>query len=137
MSQVAAFQVQLATSGSVLDSTFAALAGQTKDAENAVSVLQGTVLNLLGDYQGVLAQLKTVQGQAAASIMQEIRLMIASNAWKDLTQYATAQLGSERAQLRAQLTQAPVQAPAQVSAQAANAISQVMDALERVYGRAR
>jgi hypothetical protein len=135
MSQIAAFQAQLATSGSALDSTFTTLAGQTRDAENAVAVLQGTVLNLLGNYRGVLDQLKTVEAQAAASMMQKIRLMVASNAWKDLTQYATAQLGNERAQLQAQLSQ--VLARVSGAEASASPLFPVMKALERVYGPAQ
>jgi hypothetical protein len=124
MSQIVGFQIQLLSSGAVLDGTFAQLASHTKDAQSAVSVLLGTVVNLISEYQGVLNQVKTVQGQAAATIMQQIRLMVAASAWKSLTQYATAQLGCERAALQSQLARLPLRATA----------LQIENALSRVYG---
>lgn len=60
-------------------------------ADQSVSLILGTVLNLRTRYQGVLDKLHAAQVTPAGAV-QELRLNVAAAAWRDLASYARQQL---------------------------------------------
>ena len=69
-----------------------ALEELTNDADNALSLLMGTVINFVAHYEQVSDEVEQAQSAELGSVIQELHLDVARAAWDDLAAYATAQM---------------------------------------------
>ena len=109
--QLNGFRAQFTTASGQLQSTFNALAGQTRDANNAIGLLLGTVVTFVSSYQGVIGQVRQAQAQTVGSLLEGLRLDIAARQWQTLASDAGTQLGAERRALGADLVAAAAALP--------------------------
>ena len=94
--QLMNFILQFTNASVRFQNIFANLSNDTKAANDAVSLLMGTVLNFINKYRPVIKQIEQTQDSQLGGALQLLHLSIATSQWKDLASYAGSQLQVER-----------------------------------------
>lgn len=143
MRQLDAFAAQFTAASQSFETIFSGLASETTAAQQALSLLIGTVLSVDNDYRPVLTQVKQGQSSDIGSALQNLHLDIASREWATLAAYASQQLQAERQALATQLyagmpmsTAPQILKAVAMAGSAAAATAQIDRVLADVYGPA-
>lgn len=129
MRQMQNFVTQFDAATKRFRTIFETLTGNTKAANDAVSLLMGTVLNFQNGYRPVITKVKQAEDAKLATVMQNFHLSVARGQWQQLEEFARSQLQSERQALAQSLNQRTARA-----AVASAHVAAVENAVARVYG---
>ena len=101
------------------------------------------MVTFVSSYQGVIGQVRQAQAQTVGSLLEGIRLDIATRQWQTLAGDAATQLGAERRALGADLAAAAAALPASTSMtrsrgfmRVSSPTARIDQALVRVFGSA-
>ena len=86
------FQNQLNNSIKTYENALSNLTAQTQQADQAVSILMGTLTSVISSFQPVIQQLKLSQDAPLGGAIQKLRLDVARAQWADLANFASTQV---------------------------------------------
>lgn len=134
--QLAGFLLQFTNASNRFSAIFASMAGDTKQAADAVSQLTGIVVNLASMYRPAITKVEQAQASEVASFLQGFQLKVATGNWESLESYANQQLGSARASLAVSLSaMAPAQLAAEMVGSATrSAEAEVTQVIDLIFG---